>query len=290
MKKLGWIGTGHMGLPMARNLLQAGFSVNVFNRSLEKATSLVAAGAGLSQSPKNVVEQSDITFLMLTNGASIKEILTQRDGVLAAIEPGKVVIDMSTISPGESREFSRLVAENGGLYFDAPVSGSVGAAEMAQLVILAGANAQAAPVYQPYFDVLGKKTIYFGEVGNGSSAKLVINLLLAITAQGAAEALVFSEKFGLDPEHVVEMISNSGMNTGLFQAKKQMYRSGHFPSAFMLELMAKDLGLINDEIERMKLALPLGSKAHETYQQAEKNGKGKLDLAAVYLEIREKNN
>jgi len=277
-------------VPMARNLLQAGFGVNVFNRSPEKAASLVSAGAGQLQSPKEVVEQSDIIFLMLTNGASIKDVLTRTDGVLAAIEPGKVVIDMSTISPGESREFSRLAAERGGLYFDAPVSGSVGAAEMAQLIILAGSDVQSAAFYQPYFDKLGKKTIYFGGVGNGSTAKLVINMLLAITAQGAAEALVFAEKFGLEMEDVVEMISVSGMNTGLFQAKKQMYRSGHFPAAFMLELMAKDLGLINAEIEQMNLTLPLAAKAHQTYRQAENSGKGKLDLAAVYLEIREKNN
>lgn len=288
MKNIGWIGTGYMGVPMATNLLQAGFCVNVFNRSSEKAAPLVASGAKAFKSPQEVVKQSDIIFLMLTDGAAIREVLTRQDGVLAAMSSGKVVIDMSTIAPHESREFSALVAEKGGIYFDAPVSGSVGAAETKQLVILAGSKATEA--YQPYFDVLGKKTINFGGVGKGTSAKLVINMLLAITAQGAAEALVLAEKLGLELEEVLEMISNSGMNTGMFQSKKAMYRSGQFPAAFMLQLMTKDLGLIHEEVERKNLILPLESKAHETYRQANGNGKGQLDLAAVYLEIHEKNN
>ena len=226
---------------------------------------------------------------MLTSGASITDVLTQQDGILAAIKPGKVVIDMSTIAPGESHKNAQIIAGKGGIYFDAPVSGSVGAAETAQLVILAGAAQQAADDYQSYFDALGKKTIYFGGIGSGSSAKLVINLLLAITAQGAAEALVFGEKFGLGLEDVLEMITHSAVNTPLFQMKKDMFRSGQFPAAFMLELMSKDLRLIKAEADRMMLKLPLETVTHDTFQQAEKNGMGKLDVAAVYLEVHESN-
>ena len=251
MQTLGWIGLGNMGTPMAKNLLQAGFKVNVYNRSPEKARNLVDSGAVKLQSPQEVVRQSDITFLMLSNGAAVKEVLTAENGVTKGLTPGKVIIDMSTISPVDSLAFTGLVAEKGGVYVDAPVSGSVGAAEAAQLIILAGGEEKDIAAYQPCFQSLGKKTIAFGATGNGSSAKLAINLLLGITGQAVAETLLFAEKSGLDRETVMEMISNSGMNTGWFQAKKEMFRKEQFPSAFMLELMSKDLGLIGAEAERL---------------------------------------
>ncbi len=290
MKKLGWIGLGQMGAPMASNLLKGGFEVNVYNRTADKAAPLVAAGAQAKSSVAELVDSSDIIFLMLTNGAAVKDVLTRDGGVLSNIKPGQTVIDMSTIAPGKSREHAELVAANGARYIDAPVSGSVGPAVIGQLVVLVGSTTADEDQFGVYFAAMGKKTLWFGEQSKGSSAKLVINMLLGISAQGIAETLILADQFGLDLETVMEMISNSGMNTPLFQSKKEMFRSGDYPSAFMLELMTKDLGLINDEVKALKLDLPLESSAHETFVKARDNGKGKLDLAAVILELRELNN
>jgi 3-hydroxyisobutyrate dehydrogenase len=289
MKTVGWIGTGQMGVPMVKNLLQAGFTVMVNNRTPEKAQPLVEAGARRLQSPAAVVQQSDLVFLMLSNGSAIREVMTAQEGILSAMQPGKTIIDMSTIAPEDSQTFALLVSEKGGRYIDAPVSGSVGAAETAQLVILAGAKESELAPYKPFFDVLGKKTIAFGGVSKGSSAKLAINLLLGITGQGIAETLLLAERAGLEQEHVLELIGQSSMNTGLFQAKKEMYRRQSFPAAFMLNLMTKDLGLITDEANRLGLELPLARETHATFTEAKEHGRGKLDMAAVYLELKERN-
>jgi len=288
MQAIGWIGIGQMGLPMAHNLLRAGTVLKVYNRTPEKTQPLVAAGAEQMASARAVVEGAEIVFLMLANGDAIKAVMHGEDGILAAIAPGKTIIDMSTIAPEESQTFAREVADRGGRYIDAPVSGSVGAAEAAQLIILAGATATELAHYQCYLDLLGRKTIAFGGDGKGSSAKLAINLLLGITGQGIAESLLLAQKSGLDQEAMLELIGLSGMNTPLFQAKKEMYRRQSYPPAFMLELMSKDLGLITDEATRLGLDLPLARNAHATFIQARDHGKGKLDMAAVLLELMEK--
>ena len=278
-----------MGTPMITNLLKAGYAVCVNNRTQQKAQPAVAAGARLLPSMKEVVQQADITFLMLSNGAAINEVLTAETGILSAMQPGKTLIDMSTIAPEDSKTFARLVSEKGGRYIDAPVSGSVGAAVAGQLVILAGVAEHELTPYLPFFDVLGKKTLAFGGVGKGSSAKLAINLLLGITGQGIGESLLLAEKAGIEQEAILDLIGLSGVNTGLFQAKKDMYRQQTFPAQFMLELMSKDLGLITDEAKSLGLDLPLAKQTHATYFQAKEHGKGKLDMAAVYLELKEKN-
>jgi len=289
MKTIGWIGTGQMGIPMVANLLKAGFSVNVYNRTPEKAQPLVAAGGVQLSTAYEVVRQSDVIFLMLSNGGAIREVMHAETGVLAALQADKTIIDMSTISPEESKAFAEQVAEKGGRYIDAPVSGSVGAATAGQLVILAGAMESELAPFQACFDALGKKTIGFGGVGKGSSAKLAINLLLGITGQGIAEALCLAEKAGIEQASMLELIGQSGVNTPLFQLKKEMYRSQSFPPQFMLDLMTKDLGLITDEARRLHLDLPLAEKTFATYSAAKEHGRGKLDMAAVYLELKAMN-
>jgi 3-hydroxyisobutyrate dehydrogenase len=237
MKTLGWIGLGHMGEPMATNLLKEGNEIYVYNRSIEKTTSLVELGAIKMNSPKEIVEQSDIIFIMLSDANSVKDVLTQENGVLESMKSGEIVVDMSTISPHDSVSFAKLISDKGGVYLDAPVSGSVGAAQARQLVILVGGDSDAIETCKPYFDILGKETIHFGASGKGSSAKLSINLLLGIMGQGFGETLLFAEKLGVDKEKMIDLISKSAMNNALFQFKKDMYISEKFPAAFMLELI-----------------------------------------------------
>lgn len=289
MNTLGWIGLGHMGYPMAANLLKAGNKVIAYNRSEEKTAELQELGAIRGGTPKEVVANSDITFLMLSDGEAIRSVLTQENGILESVCEGKIIVDMSTIAPDESKAFAKLVAEKGGKYLDAPVSGSVGAAVGKLLLVLVGGEIEAVEICRPYFLSLGKDMIYFGETGKGTSAKLTINTLLGIMTQGFGEVLYFGEKIGLSKHQVIDLISMSAMNNGLFQAKKDMYSSEEFPSAFMLELMSKDLTLAKKAADDHDIELPLAKLAEEVFAQAKANGKGKLDMSSVYLEIKEKN-
>ena len=283
----GWIGLGHMGVPMAMNLLKAGDTVTAYNRTHEKTASLADAGATIFDLPKEVVANSDIIFIMLSDAKAIQTVFNMDDGVLAALAPGKIIVNMSTIAPTDTVLFAKLTSEKGGQYVDAPVSGSVGAAKTGQLVILAGGDKVAIDTCQPFFDVLGKGTLHFGAAGMGSSAKLAINLLLGVLGQGIGEAILFAEKLGVNKEKMLELIANSALNSPFFQLKKDMYSKDEFPAAFMVELMSKDLGLIKAEADRIGTVFPLAEVADKTYRSAIAHGKAKLDMAAVYQELRD---
>lgn len=283
---LGWIGLGHMGVPMALRLRRAGHSINVYNRTAEKTAPLVTEGAVKLATPRAVVEQSDIIFIMLADGPAVTAILEQEDGLLSGTLSDKLIVNLSTVSPEQSLEYARHVEQAGGTYLEAPVSGSVGVAEAGQLVLLLGGDEKAIAVCRPYFEVLGKESIHFGAHGNGSSAKLAINLLLALVGEGVAETLLLGEQSGLDKDKLLQLIGASGMNTPLFQGKQDMYRQENFPAAFPLRLMAKDLGLITEAATRLTLDLPLAKTAHTHYQQALKDGHGDADMAAIYLSLK----
>lgn len=287
MKRIAWIGTGHMGLPMARNLLRAGYGLQVYNRTAERAQPLEAEGAVICRTPAEAAEGAELIFLMLTKGDTVKEVLSGEEGVLSHLAEGAYVVNMSTIGPEEAKIFAGLTEEAGGHYVDAPVSGSVGPAETGQLVILAGGTPESIEVCRPFFGKLGKSTLHFGEAGAGSSAKLAINLLLGVTAQAVGETLLFAESSGLDRELVLKMIGESAVSTKLFEGKREMYVKEEFPAAFMVSLVAKDLGLLADEARRKGLRLPLAEAAGDTYAAASGSGKGELDMAAVWLQLKE---
>lgn len=287
--KLGWIGLGAMGNPMAFNLIKAGFALNIYNRTSSKIQNLKSLGANSFDNIKELVKNSEIIFLMLSNGEAVREVLISKNGILDSLSENKIIVDMSTISPLDSKEFYSLVKEKNCDYIDAPVSGSIGAAIAKQLIILVGGEEKAKEICKPYFEALGRATIDFGENSNGTSAKLSINMLLGVFTQAMAESITFSQKLGLDKEKVFEMISLSGMNTPLFQAKKESFSRNEFPSAFALELMSKDLGLLKQMIDNCNLNLPLSEISNETYLKAKEQGFGKEDMAAVIKTVKENN-
>lgn len=281
--QLGWIGLGHMGVPMATRLLDGGHGLTVYNRTYEKTAPLTERGATAVKEAQDVVRQSDIVFVMLADGPAVASVLESVTDDLT----GKTIVNLSTISPEETKKMARLVEERDGIYLESPVSGSVPVAENGQLVLLAGGDAEVIATCQPYLDLLGKETIHFGPHGSGSAAKLAINLLLAVVGQGVAETLLLGEGAGLEKEKLIQMISASGMNTPLFTGKRDMYRKNDFPSAFPLRLMAKDLGLITAEAKRQQLKLPLAQATDASYAEA-KPTYGDADMAAIYLALQEK--
>ena len=275
-----------MGTPMVENLLKASVDVTVYNRSFDKTLPLVEKGAKNTKNVEEIFEQNDIIFFMISNYNAALEILNEN--VLSKIK-GKKIVNMSTISPTESKAVGKLVIENNRKYIEAPVSGSVGAATAGVLLILVGGNEADTKDLYSIFDILGSKTYYFGELGKATGAKLVLNSLLGIFGEAYGEVLLLAQNFGIDTETIVNAISDSRMSSPLFQEKKDMLTNREYPAAFMLKHMTKDLKLSNEEIENRKLSLPLIEDTTRNYSDALKQGYGEQDMAAIFEILSKKN-
>ncbi|MGK5511675.1 NAD(P)-dependent oxidoreductase [Brevibacillus formosus] len=274
---IGWIGLGNMGIPMASNLLAAGFDVRVWNRTPGKAAPLVALGAKETETLSELVAQSDVLFTMVSNDDAVKAIYTGSDGLLSLPVQGKLAVDMSTISPDTSRFLSEQAKQAGLRFLDAPVSGSVGPAKEGKLVIMVGGEQADYEVAKPMLDKLGKAAFYLGPNGAGTSAKLAINLLLGITVQGVSETLLFARSLGIDIEQMLDIISESAVGTPLIRGKAASILGDDYPAAFALKHMAKDLRLAHEA----GVSTPLAESVNATYRHALESGLGELDLMAI---------
>ncbi|QNE38132.1 NAD(P)-dependent oxidoreductase [Hymenobacter sp. NBH84] len=274
--QLGWIGLGTMGNPMSGRLLAAGYPVAVYNRSKDKEEALRAAGATVAESPAALVQQADVVFLMVSDDQAIRDLFTGPDGLLQAPASGKLLINMSTVSPGISEEMASLSQQKGHTYLDAPVSGSVKQAETGQLVIMVGGDKPAFQQAQPLFEHLGKLALHLGPTGNGNRAKLAINILLGIYTQGLAETFLFAQQHGLQLEDMQTIIANGALGNVFSKIKGEAIMAENFQAAFALKHLAKDLRLAKAE----GLNTPLGEVVHDTFQQAEP-ALGEEDVIAI---------
>ncbi|GED61329.1 NAD(P)-dependent oxidoreductase [Brevibacillus formosus] len=274
---IGWIGLGNMGIPMASNLLAAGYDVRVWNRTPGKAASLVALGAKVTATLSELVAQSDVLFTMVSDDDAVKAIYTDSDGLLSLPVQGKLAVDMSTISPDTSRFLSEQAKQAGLRFLDAPVSGSVGPAKEGKLVIMVGGEQADYEVAKPMLDKLGKAAFYLGPNGAGTSAKLAINLLLGITVQGVSETLLFARSLGIGTEQMLDIISESAVGTPLIRGKAASILADDYPAAFALKHMAKDLRLAHEA----GVSTPLAESVNATYRHALESGLGELDLMAI---------
>jgi 3-hydroxyisobutyrate dehydrogenase len=262
--KIGWIGLGNMGSPMSQQLIKAGYPVTVYNRSKAKEEALKLLGATAVSSPRLLMEQVDVIIIMVTDDQAIKEICTGENGLLGTKTNGKIIINMSTVSPGISKEMASLCDQLGNHYLDAPVSGSVKQAEEGQLVIMVGGNETILEKVKPIFKHLGRLTLPVGGTGAGNTAKLAINILLAFYAQGLAEAVVFARRNGVKTEDLITLINNSALGNVFTKIKGDAILQNNYQAAFALKHIAKDLRLAKQE----GLATPMGETAFNTFQQA----------------------
>ncbi len=207
---VGWIGLGQMGEPMAKHLLNSGVNVGVYNRDPAKAEKVVEAGGTLYPSVLELVKAYDVIFLMIADYAAVQQVLS--DEVLAELN-GKVVVNMSTISPSQNQAVEALLAQHGAEFVEAPVSGSSKVAEAGKLLVLAAGKEETVELLKPLFAAFSTTTFYYGEVGKAGGIKLMINSLLGIFIQAYGEALNFADQYGIPKEKVIEMISGSFMNS-----------------------------------------------------------------------------
>ncbi|MDF2681035.1 MAG: 6-phosphogluconate dehydrogenase [Brevibacillus sp.] len=279
--KIGWIGLGNMGIPMASNLLAAGYELRVWNRTADKAASLLALGAKFADTLSDLVDECDILFSMVSDDDAVKAVYTGPAGLLAAAVKGKLAVDMSTISPDTSRFLAEQSKQAGLRFMDAPVSGSVGPAKEGKLVIMVGGEQSDFEEAKPMLDKLGKATLHLGPNGAGTSAKLAINLLLGITVQGVSETLLFARSLGIGTEKMLNIIDESAVGTPLIRGKAASILADDYPAAFALKHMAKDLRLASEA----GVSTPLAESAYASYRHALENGLGDLDLMAIIKEL-----
>ena len=285
--KVGILGTGIMGRPMARNLLEAGLEVWVWNRTREKAAPLLAAGARWADTPAALARRVDVLGLVLATPEATREVFYREDGVLDGVHPGLFVVDHGTNPLAWAQEAAPLVAEAGGQYVDAPLQGSYPEAERRELVILAGGTPAGIEPLAPYFEGVGGTVVFAGELGRGVLLKLALNLITALTGAALAEASALAAAFGLGQEVFFEALEKSSLAAPFHRGKGEKLRSGDLSPQLPLKLMNKDLRLIQAEASRVRFPLFMGGNARALYTLAERMGLGEADLIAVRNVYRE---
>ncbi|WP_379970963.1 NAD(P)-dependent oxidoreductase [Ectobacillus sp. sgz5001026] len=279
---IGFIGLGIMGSRMATNLLDKGFSLVIYNRTKEKAASLLEKGAIWADSPLAVAKQADVLFTMLANPQVVESLALGEDGFLHSLSEGKLWADCSTVSPTFSKQMAHEAASRNIRFLDAPVAGTKMPAEKGELIFLVGGNKEDVEEIQPMLEAMGTTTQYQGPIGMESSMKLVINLMLAQSMVAFAEAVTLGESLGLEKEHVVQTLLNGPTTAPFLQAKQNKLVTGDYEADFPLEHIQKDLHLAAQSAFEGGIALPLTNATKEVFALAKQDGLGKKDFSAIY--------
>ena len=274
MERIGFIGLGIMGKPMARNLLKAGYPLTVYNRSNGPVEELVAAGAVAAASPQAVAAHADIVVTIVTDTPDVQQVLLGESGVIHAIAQDAVVIDMSTISPTATREIASIIQEKGASMLDAPVSGGEGGAIAGTLSIMVGGEEAVFNQCLPIFETLGKNIVHIGRSGAGQLTKLCNQIAVAVTNMAMSEALIFGAKAGLDLKKMQHAIQGGAAGSWQLSNLAPRVLERDFAPGFMVKLQQKDLRLVLQEADRLKLSLPATSLVHHLFHALESQGAG----------------
>lgn len=286
MKKYGFLGLGIMGQAMAANLLNAGFDVTVWNRTADKCEELVRKGASHGKTPAEVTANSDITFSMVSDPAASKELCFGKHGVLEGISPGKGYIDVSTIDPQTAVELDRSISKTQGRFLEAPVSGSKKPPEDGALVFLCAGDESLYREAIPAFEVMGKKSFYFGSTGAGARMKLVINMIMGTMMAAFAEGLSLGDKSGLEMKDILDVLDQGVIANQMFHLKGPSMTNNSFPTAFPLKHMQKDLRLALLLGDQNGQALHTAGTANSLYIKARNKGLADDDFSAVLQVIK----
>jgi 3-hydroxyisobutyrate dehydrogenase-like beta-hydroxyacid dehydrogenase len=283
--KLGLIGLGLMGQPIGMNLLKAGHPLTVWNRTASRANELVAMGAKLAMSPREVAAASDVLMTIVSDPPALESVLWGAEGkdsgALAGLKPRSTYIDSSTISPVLARKIAAACAEHKVRFLDAPVTGGDWGAKKGELVFMVGGEAATLKAVEPILGVLGKRWFHLGPNGAGQTIKLAMNMILALQVDALAEALALVTRAGLKGEDLVEVMQSSMARSGVLDIKAPNLLKGEYKPSFPLRLMHKDLGLALELANQIGVALPATAAARETYNYVKGAAKEDLDYSAV---------
>lgn len=283
--KVGFIGLGKMGKPMAVNLLKRGFALTVHNRSRAVVEELVGMGAAAAASPAAVAAGTEVVLTCLPTPHAVEQVYLGPDGLIPAARAGQILVDHSTVSPNTSRKLFAAAAERGAHFLDAPISGGVPRAQAGTLTIMVGGDAEPFQRARPLFDALGNKVVRVGGPGVGSVVKLVNQLLVGVHTAAAVEALVFGVKAGADPRTLLDIIGSSFGASAMFSRTVPMVLERKFDSGTDVGILAKDLDLITDLGKEMSTRLLMGAVAEQVYREGVGLGLAANDIASLVLPL-----
>jgi 2-hydroxy-3-oxopropionate reductase len=280
-ERVGFIGLGIMGKPMARNLMQSGYELTVHNRSPEKAEELGKEGASVAATPKEVAQKSDVVITMLPDSPQVREVVAGEDGVLEGISEGALLIDMSTISPVVTEELAEAVKEKGASMLDAPVSGGdVGAIE-GTLSIMVGGKEEDFERAKPLFEAMGKTITHVGPVGAGQVTKAANQVVVALTIEAVSEALVLGSAGGVSPEKILDVLSGGLASNKVMEVKREKFLSREFEPGGKVEFHHKDLGIALAAGREYGVALPATAVVDQLFEALMTRGRGGWDHSAL---------
>jgi 3-hydroxyisobutyrate dehydrogenase-like beta-hydroxyacid dehydrogenase len=281
MARLGFLGLGIMGYPMARNLLRGGHQVAVWSHTAAKAHRLAEDEKALAcDAPKRVAENADCMFLCVGDTAMSEGVILGKDGIIEGAKAGSVVVDTSTVSASSSRRVGARLAEKGVDFLGAPCTGSKPGAENGTLTFMIGGDEQVFERVRPYFEVMGKQLYYCGGPGMGLHAKLTQNLILSNLLQAFNEGLVLSTKAGVPPRLMLEILNNSAARSGMIAFKAPAVFARDFSTNFSVKWMHKDVGLALEAANELQVPVPLTSVTREMYQMALARGLADEDMCS----------
>ena len=277
MERVGFVGTGIMGAPMARNAMKAGFPVTVTNRTSSRAAPLAKDGATVVKTPREVAERSEIVVTMVPNTPDVEAAVFGPDGVAAGARDGLLLIDMSTISPAATRAFAERAGKNRPPFrtLDAPVSGGELGAIEARLSIMIGGDEADVKRAMPLFEGLGKTIVHIGDHGAGQACKLANQIAVALNNLGVAEALVFAASQGIDLEKTRQVIAGGAGSSWAMHNYAPKMLAGDFRPGFMIDLQQKDLRIVLDNASADHISVPGAALVHELYNALQRDGGGR---------------
>jgi 3-hydroxyisobutyrate dehydrogenase-like beta-hydroxyacid dehydrogenase len=278
--RIGFIGLGLMGRPMALNLMKAGFDVTVWNRTAAKSQEMAGSGAKAAGSAKEVAAHADVLITIVSDPPALESVLWGA-GVLEAMRPGAILMDSSTVAPSLAKRIGAFCTERGVEFLDAPVTGGTWGAEKGELVFMVGGKQETLAKLEPVFGAMGKKWFHLGPHGAGQTVKLAMNLILALEVQALAEALALVSGSGVPAENLLGVLQASMARAAVLDVKAPLILKRDFTPSFPLRLMHKDLGLALDLANQTGVPLPACAAARETYNKVKGEATEDVDYAAV---------
>jgi 2-hydroxy-3-oxopropionate reductase len=278
--KVGFIGLGIMGLPMAGHLLRSGHTLHIHSRGTPPA-SLIEAGAVACTSPRDVAERSDAVITMLPDTPDVETVAFGTGGIAEGLSPGSILIDMSSISPIATKAFARRLAEKGCDWLDAPVSGGDVGARNATLSIMVGGSAAAFDRARPVLELMGKNITLVGDAGDGQTAKVANQIIVALTIEAVAEALLFASKAGADPARVRQALMGGFASSRILEVHGERMVTRTFDPGFRIELHQKDLNLALQSARELQVSLPNTAATQELFNTCAAHGGSRWDHSAI---------
>ncbi|KAK7335869.1 hypothetical protein VNO80_27973 [Phaseolus coccineus] len=288
--RVGFLGIGIMGSPMAHNLLKAGIDLTVWNRTKSKCDPLISLGAKYKPTPEEVAASCDVTFAMLADPQSALDVACGKHGATNGMGPGKGYVDVSTVDGDTSKLISAHIKSTGALFLEAPVSGSKKPAEDGQLIFLTAGDKNLYETVASLLDIMGKSKFYLGNVGNGAAMKLVVNMIMGSMMASFSEGLLLGEKVGLDPDVLVQVVSQGAISAPMYSTKGPSMIQSLYPTAFPLKHQQKDLRLALGLAESVSQPTPIAAAANELYKVAKSHGLSDQDFSAVIEALKSKFN